>query len=110
LEQRDARAGDWDDSERTMQRKPLDDAPDRSQQVIGHSRTSLDKEMLSNGTDIGKLVDMTEARNELEEQEMDSIWKMEELEALLEQIELLKEENSVYVELVPKVKVVLTTR
>lgn len=44
---------------------------------------SLDEEMLANGSDVGKLVDLTKQKDELEEQVMSYMEEWEDLEKLL---------------------------
>lgn len=47
----------------------------------------LDAEMLENGSDVGKLVDLTEEKNKLEEQVMELMEEWEQLEELLLEIQ-----------------------
>mmetsp|Transcript_18296 Transcript_18296/g.52867 ORF Transcript_18296/g.52867 Transcript_18296/m.52867 type:complete len:606 (+) Transcript_18296:41-1858(+) len=113
MEQRDLRASDWDTSSQTLQRtstsesqsseasgpsveldpatrKKLFNAPKRIQkieQLIEDKETqisALDEEMLSNGSDVGKLVDLTEKRNQLEGEVAELMEEWEELEILME--------------------------
>ena len=109
MEQRGTRASDWDSSTATLQRseessateeeaKPeLDpklrkmayNAPKRIAKIESlveekeEKIAELDAEMLANGSDVGKLVDLTEAKTKLEEQVMELMEEWEELEALL---------------------------
>ena len=46
---------------------------------------TIDAEMLENGSDVGKLVDLTAAKEKLEEEVMEFMEEWEELEALLAQ-------------------------
>jgi hypothetical protein len=47
---------------------------------------SLEQEMISNGSDVGKLVDMTKAKDKLEGEVMKLMEEWDELEAFLEQL------------------------
>lgn len=113
MEQRGAKASDWEESKMTLQRMALDDAspgdiselemdeatrkkaynaPKRIhkiEELIDENEAqiaALDEEMLSNGSDVGKLVDLTQARNQLNEQVVELMEEWEELEALLEHL------------------------
>ena len=46
----------------------------------------LDEEMLANGSDVGKLVDLTKEKDKLEEEVMELMSEWEELESLLAQV------------------------
>jgi len=115
LEQRDVRASDWDSSTATLQRTLTSqgdsstttttgsemDAATRKKVFNARKRirkieelveskelkmASLEQEMISNGSDVGKLVDMTKAKDKLEGEVMKLMEEWEELEALLEQL------------------------
>lgn len=120
LEQRDARASDWDSSVATVQRTtetvtdtngatetasstssspPKDLDPETRKKLYNAPRritkieelvekkegkmVELEEEMLSHGSDVGKLVDLTNQKNKLEEETTKLMAEWEELEALV---------------------------
>mmetsp|Transcript_20155 Transcript_20155/g.30306 ORF Transcript_20155/g.30306 Transcript_20155/m.30306 type:complete len:725 (+) Transcript_20155:50-2224(+) len=114
LEQRRTRESDWDSSTATLQlsssveeeenvtpkndeidpriRKQLYNAPKRISKIETlveqkeEKIASLEEEMLANGNDVGKLVDLTKEKESIEEQVMNLMEEWEELEALLQQV------------------------
>lgn len=114
LEQRRTRASDWDSSTATLQRsssaeeeenvtakndeidpkirKQLYNAPKRISKIETlveqkeEKIASLEEEMLANGSDVGKLVDLTKEKEAIEGQVMELMEEWEELEALLQQV------------------------
>ena len=117
LEQRDANDGDWDSSVATFQKsgdgggggddspsvvdKELDakkrkmafNAPKRIAKIESlveqkeERMAALDEEMLANGSDVGKLVDLSGEKEVLEEEVMELMEEWEELELLLAEME-----------------------
>ena len=117
MEQREARASDWDAATATMQRKSLHEthvshtdstgdkemdaatrkkafnAPKRIRKIeelVDRKETelaALEEEMLENGSDVGKLLDLTKARNKLEMEISRLMEEWEELDVLLSQIQ-----------------------
>jgi len=119
LEQRDADDGDWDSSVATFQksgddvggedgatpvvdreldakkRKMAFNAPKRISKIEStveqkeERMAALDEEMLANGSDVGKLVDLSKEKEALEEEVMELMEEWEELEILLAEVEAL---------------------
>lgn len=117
LEQRNANDGDWDSSVATFQksgdggegdnnevvvvdkevdakrRKIAFNAPKRISKIESllekkeEKITVLDEEMLENGSDVGKLVDLSKEKEVLEEEVMALMEEWEELETLLAEME-----------------------
>lgn len=113
VEQRGTRPSDWDSSTTTFQRsssseeeetattettnpemdkklrKQAYNAPKRISKIetlVEQKETkiaSLEEEMMANGSDVGKLVDLTKEKETLEEQVMELMEEWEDLEALL---------------------------
>lgn len=114
VEQRSSRESDWDSSGSTLQRSSMEaneeassntatkvdtklrkqafNAPKRISKIESlveqkeEKMAKLDEEMLANGSDVGKLVDLSKEKEELEEQVMELMEEWEELEALLLQV------------------------
>ena len=119
LEQRDANESDWDSSVATFQksgdagedgdgaatvvdkeleakkRKMAFNAPKRISKIESmveqkeEKMAALDEEMLANGSDVGKLVDLSKEKEVLEEEVMELMEEWEELEVLLAEMEAL---------------------
>jgi DNA repair exonuclease SbcCD ATPase subunit len=119
LEQRDANEADWDSSVATFQKSSEDgttdsapvaevdkeaeakrrklayNAPKRISKIESlveqkeEKISVLDEEMLANGSDVGKLVDLSKEKEALEGEVMELMEEWEELETLLAEMEAL---------------------
>ncbi len=115
MEQREARASDWDTATATLQRKSLNETPTsqngrtgeqdmdpatrkklfnapkrirKIEELIDRKETQialLNEEMLKYGSDVGQLVDLTEKKKKIEKEIAKLMEEWEELEKLLDQ-------------------------